>query len=94
MQLSLRSLEDLQSKYESAKKRVATIKESAHDAIMTVVQTAEIGATSFALGVVNGYWSQPEVVGVPVAALFAAGFHTVGFMLDEKRASDLTQVAA
>lgn len=84
MQLSLRSLEDLQSKYESAKKRVATIKESAHDAIMTVVQTAEIAGMSFGLGVVNGYWSQPEVVGIPVSGLMAIGLHTAGFLLDEK----------
>ena len=88
MQLSLRSLEDLQSKYESAKKRVNTIKESAHDAIMTVVQTAEIGSTAFALGIVNGYWSQPEVIGIPVTAGLAALLHTAGFLLDEKSGAE------
>lgn len=85
MQLSLRSLEDLQSKYESAKKRVQTVKEAAHDTVMTVVQSAEISATAFSLGVINGYWSQPEVVGVPVAGLLAGGLHVVGFLLDEKQ---------
>lgn len=88
MQLSLRNLEDLQGKYEGMKKRVANIKESAHDTVMTVVQTAEISAMSFGLGVINGYWSQPELLGVPVAAMLGAGFHTVGFLLDEKSGAE------
>ncbi|HKY36471.1 MAG TPA: hypothetical protein VJN18_11060 [Polyangiaceae bacterium] len=83
MQLSLRSLEDLQSKYERAKKSAANIKEAARDAIMTVVQTAEVTTCAFSLGVINGYWSQPELLGIPVSGLVAAGFHTVGFILDE-----------
>lgn len=81
MQLSLRSLEDLQSKYEGMKSRVKNITAAAEDKVMTVVQSAEVGVTAFGFGVINGYWARPELLGVPVDGLTALGLHGVGFFM-------------
>lgn len=93
MQLSLRSLEDLQSRYDSMKKRVQTITEKAEDKIMTVVQTAEVGVTAFGFGVINGYWARPELLGVPVDGLTALLGHGAGFFMKHDGAKHVHNLA-
>lgn len=93
MQLSLSKLEDLQSRYVGMKKRVESIKADAHEKIMVVVQSAEIGTSAFAFGLINGRWASPELVGVPVDALTALGMHTAGFLLDNEGAKHLHNLA-
>lgn len=89
MQLSLAKLEDLQSRYAGMKKRVQSIQEDAKEKIMVVVQTAEIGTSSFAFGVINARWNSPELLGVPVDALTALGLHAAGFLLDNEGSAHL-----
>lgn len=83
MQLSLRALEDLQGKYEGMKKRVQNTKAAMEETVMTVVQSAEVSGAAFSLGVINGYWSRPEFLGVPVDALSALLLHGAGFAFDD-----------
>ncbi len=82
MQMSLAKLGDLKSRYEGMQKRVQNIKKDAEEKVMIVVQTAEIGTSAFAFGLINGRWNRPEVVGVPVDALAGLCFHTAGFLVD------------
>ncbi len=82
MQMSLAKLGDLKTRYESMQKRIATVKADAQEKVMIVVQTAEVGTSAFAMGLINGRWNRPEVVGVPVDALAGMLFHTAGFLVD------------
>lgn len=82
MQISLKSLEGLANKYDSARKRVAKIKEETQETVMTVVRTVEVAGAGFAFGVANGRYASPEVVGVPVDLGAAIVLHGLGFFLD------------
>lgn len=81
MQLSLRNLETLESKYVNAQNRIKRVKEEAAETVMTVVRSTEVSGMAFALGVINGRWSRPEVLGVPVDLGLGLAGHTVGFLM-------------
>jgi len=93
MQLSLRALENLESKYQATKKQVARIREEAAESVMTVVRSAEIQSTAFAMGVVNGRWGRPELLGVPVDLLMGLTGHTLGFVIGEEAGPHLHNLA-
>lgn len=80
--ISLKSLTDLKSRYESMQKRVKAVKEDAQEKVGIVVQAFEVGTVAFGMGVVNGRWNRPEFIGVPVDALTAILLHAGGFIMD------------
>lgn len=82
--LSLAKLGELKNRYESMQRRIATVKKDAEEKVMIAVQTAEVSASAFSLGVINGRWNRPEFVGVPVDALAGMALHAAGFLIDDK----------
>jgi len=82
--ISLGKLNEVRNKFVSMQKRVAAIREDAQEKVMTVVQTVEIGTASFGLGVINGRWGRPELVGIPVDALTGLALHAAGFLVDSE----------
>jgi len=93
MQLSLRNLESLESKYVGMKNKVKRIQETAEETVMTVVRSAEVQGTAFALGVINGRWSRPELLGVPVDLGIGLGAHVLGFALEDVAGTHLHNIA-
>lgn len=82
--LSLAKLSELKNRYEGMQRRVQTIKKDAEEKVMIAVQSAEIIASSFSMGVINGRWNRPEFLGVPVDALSGLTLHAAGFLIDDK----------
>ena len=89
MQLSLAKVKDLATRYQGMQKRVQNIKAEAEEKVMIVVQTAEIGTSAFAFGLVNGRWNRPEFLGVPVDAFAGLALHAAGFMVDSNAGSHM-----
>ena len=83
MQISARALEGMERKLSAARNRVAKVKAEAEEAAMTVVAAAEVGGTAFALGVVNGRYGSPEILGIPADLGIGIAAHILGFMTDE-----------
>jgi hypothetical protein len=89
MQLSLKSLESLESKYTNAKNAIKRAREDANETVMTVVRSAEVSGMAFALGVINGRWGRPELLGIPVDLGLGLAGHTLGFVLDDEAGTHL-----
>ena len=83
MQISARALEGMEKKLSTARNKITNIKKEAQDAAMTVVAAAEVGGVAFALGVVNGRYGSPEVMGIPADLGVGIAAHILGFMVDE-----------
>lgn len=83
MQITTRQLESLQKRAESAQNRIKKIRQEAQEVVGVVAQTAEINISAFGFGLINGRYSSPEVVGIPVDLLAGGALHAVGFLLDE-----------
>jgi len=79
MQLTVRQLEDIEGKLRSKDSTIKRVKEEAEKAVLQVVRTVEITGTSFGLGVVNGRYSNPSLLGVPVDLLTGIVAHGVAF---------------
>lgn len=79
MNVSLKQLEQMQKGIASARKRVATIKDEAERAVGFFVSAGEVSLTSFGLGVVNGRYENPELVGVPLDLGTGLVFHAIGY---------------
>lgn len=80
MNVSLRALESMKRQVDGARKRVATVKAEADEAVEVVVAAGVVSGTSFGLGIVNGRWGSPEVIGVPVDAGVGIAAHVLAFM--------------
>jgi len=65
---------------QAARKRVQNIKSQANEQVMQVVQTFEVGGSSFLHGMVEGYWDGVEFLGIPLPVLTGTGAHMLGFM--------------
>lgn len=66
MQMSLRQLEDIARQAKANKDKVKRYKEEAQKAINGVVNVVEVNGTAFGMGVVNGRFGNPQLLGVPV----------------------------
>ncbi len=66
MQLTNTEYEELQRKVSNANKRVKSTKDEMEAVVMKGVGALEAGGASFGLGVINGRYGNPEVLGVPV----------------------------
>lgn len=70
--------------YEKLKARVASMKEKGQEALGHVLQTVEVGGTSFAFGFMRGKMGDQngdlDVVGVPASLGTAVGMHVLGFL--------------
>jgi len=78
--VSLRALESMKRQVDSARRRVSTVKAEAEEAVEVVVAAAEVSGTAFGLGIINGRWGSPEVLGVPVDAGVGIAAHVFAFM--------------
>lgn len=79
MQLTVRQLEDIESKLRSKDSTIKRVREEAEKAVLQVVRTVEIAGTGFGLGVINGRYGSPSLLGVPVDLLVGIGAHAVAF---------------
>lgn len=66
MKLSHKELSKAHDRLQALRKRVGSIKEKAEEATEKLVTTAEVGAASFAMGVINGKTGGVELMGVPL----------------------------
>lgn len=80
MQVSLKTLEEMDRRVESAKRSLKNAKAEAEATVYQVVQTAEVTGTAFALGMVNGRWQSPEFLGIPIDLGVGLGAHLLAFM--------------
>ncbi len=80
MQVSLKTLEEMDKRVESARNSLKKARADADATVYQVVQTAEVGATAFALGMVNGRWESPMFLGIPVDLAVGLGAHLLAFM--------------
>lgn len=83
MQVSLRALENMESKAKNALAKVKRVKEEAEESVMTVVGSVETFGTAFSFGVINGRWGNPELLGIPVDLGAGIALHGIGFLVDE-----------
>jgi hypothetical protein len=72
------------TKYEALKQRMASWKEKGQEQLGHVLQTAEVGLTSFGFGFMRGKMGDEngdlDVVGVPASLGTAVVMHGLGFM--------------
>ncbi len=64
----------------SMARRAGHLKDKTEKAVNTLVSTAEVGAASFAFGVVQGRFGTVDVVGVPIELGTAVLLHLLGFV--------------
>lgn len=83
MQVSLKALETMEAKAKNAKAQIQRVKAQAEDTVMAVVGGVETFGTAFSMGVINGRWGNPEVLGIPVDLGSGLALHAVGFLVDE-----------
>lgn len=83
MQISTTALKKIESRYSGMKNRLANVKKEAEKTAMTVVDAGEVVGTAFALGVVNGRFSNPEPMGIPVDLGVGIAAHVLGFVVDD-----------
>lgn len=62
------------------RKRTANIKAEANQAVMQVVQTAEVGSSAFGHSLLEGYFNGVELLGIPLPVLTGSGLHLLGFL--------------
>ena len=77
---SARDIVKIKSRYEGLMKRADGIRKRGESTVETLVSSAEVSASSFALGVVQGKYGPVSVVGVPLDLTVAAGLHLAGFL--------------
>lgn len=80
LQISKGELVKLAKKAEGLQSRAKKAMEKADEAIEKVVRTAEIGASAFGFGLIQGRYGSIEVVGVPIDLASGLGLHVLGFM--------------
>lgn len=83
MNISVRQLEELDRRFLGMTNKVKRIQAEADKTVLQVVRTAEIGGTAFAMGVINGRWKSPELLGVPVDLGVSIAMHIGGFIFDK-----------
>ena len=83
MQISLKALEGLEQRAKTALAKAKKVKEEAGQAVETVVGSVETFGTAFSLGVINGRWGNPELLGVPVDLGMCLAAHAAAFLLDD-----------
>lgn len=93
LKLSMREVEDLQRKASNAASRARNIAAKAEDAIMTVVQSVEIGGAAFGFGLVQGRFQGVEVLGVPLDLGAGVVLHTLGFFVSGKASPHVHNIA-
>lgn len=67
-------------KARNASNALARKKEEMTEAVENVVASAEVSATTFTFGVINGRWGGVELVGLPIDLWCGLGFHVLGFL--------------
>lgn len=81
-------------------KRISSLQSRAKNAIAKTesvvgeaVQTLEIGATAFALGVAKGRYGPVDIAGIPVDLGMALGLHAVAFVSDSEMSDHMHSFA-
>lgn len=67
-------------KARTASQALARKKEQMTEAVESVVASAEVSATTFTFGVINGRWGGVELIGLPIDLWAGLGFHVLGFL--------------
>lgn len=80
LQMSRSEVMRLAKKAESLQNRVKKATEKADQVIEKVVRTAEVGASAFSFGLVQGRYGLIELAGVPIDLAAGIGGHILGFM--------------
>lgn len=75
LKISQAEAQDLQTRLSGALARVKSVRASATEAVEKTVETLEIGAVAFGLGVVQGRFQGVELLGLPVDLIAALGAH-------------------
>lgn len=80
LQMSRSEIMRLAKKAESLQNRVKKATEKADQVIEKVVRTAEISATAFGFGLIQGRYGAIELAGIPIDLAAGVGGHILGFM--------------
>jgi hypothetical protein len=80
VKITAATLDDLAKRYQSARQSIARVKANTENTVGKIVRSAEVNSTSFAMGVINGRFKSPEVLGVPVDLGTGFGLHLLGFL--------------
>lgn len=80
MKLSQTDLRKAATRAESLKTRLAGLRKRTEKVAERAVHTAEVGATAFAFGVLQGKTGGIEVVGVPLELGTGVGLHLMGYL--------------
>lgn len=79
MQMTLAQLEGIERSLKAKDSTIKRVKEEAEKTVLQVVRTVEITGTAFGLGVVNGRYGSPSILGVPVDLGIGLAGHAAAF---------------
>lgn len=71
-----------ESMVERANRAIAyakNIREQSKEQVAQVVTSAEIQGAAFLMGLVDGRWQNPKILGIPAALIVGLALHTAGF---------------
>lgn len=90
--ITLQQVRQLQEKAQSALSRARTARHNAtkqiEQATQTVVQSLEVGGSSFGFGLVTGRYGGVEVLGVPGDLAAGLALHAAAFFVDDEHTAD------
>jgi len=74
----------LQKRAQVAIARAKSIRDQTDAVVGHVVQTLEVGAMAFGMGMVNGRWQGAELVGLPVDLMTGLALHAMGLFSESE----------
>jgi hypothetical protein len=80
MQITAKNLNEMASRYESARASIKRIREESEKTIGKVTRSVVLNGTTFGMGIVNGRWNSPDLLGVPIDLGLGLGAHVLGFV--------------
>lgn len=87
--ISKREAEKLQTRVQSADRRVRAIRDQARAGVATVVHSTESIGSALGFGYINGRYGGVEVLGMPVDALAGGTLMLAGFLFNDEMSPHL-----
>lgn len=81
MQITRKEIDRLQRSAAAARTQLKRAREEGREVVQTTLTAAGVSGTAFAIGVVNGRYANPEVMGVPLGLVVGTVGHVGGLLL-------------